>query len=184
MPLWMFLYDNKNNCPLFPVVFSAAVNCRHLPPPAQPSAHLLHFSCNHVAMQMLSSERFVLPSLGHHEPLSWPPRGGRRGSHYCYHSQPQSLHCQTAPPTHKVLDDFTKTSNFSRTTFIMTNRNQSLKPPHTPPEPVCLFACPKWHRERFSPLTLVSYPHLRDIHNSSSSIPDICHWLCRRVGWN
>lgn len=104
--------------------------CLHLPPPTLPSPHLLHFSCNHVAMQMLCTERFMLPSPGHHsqlpEPLSWPPRGGRRGSHYCYHSQAQSLHCQTAPPTHKVLDDFTKTSNFGRTPFIMTNRNQSL----------------------------------------------------------
>lgn len=113
------------SCPLL-----CSCYCHHLPPPTLPSPHLLHFGCNHVAMQMLCTERFMLPSLGHHsqlpEPLSWPPRGGRRGSHYCYHSQAQSLHCQTAPPTHKVLDDFTKTSNFSRTPFIMTNRNQSL----------------------------------------------------------
>lgn len=128
MPLWMWLSCNKNNRSPFPVLCSCY--CHHLLPPALPSPHLLHFSCNHVAMQMLCAERFMLPSLGHHsqlpEPLSWPPRGGRRGSHYCYHSQAQSLHCQTAPPTHKVLDDFTKTSNFNRTSFIMTNRNQSL----------------------------------------------------------
>lgn len=132
MPLWMDVAQLQGkqqlsiSCPLLCSCF-----CHHLPPPARPSPHLLHFSCNHVAMQMLCTERLVLPSPGHHsqlpEPLSWPPRGGRRGSHYCYHSQARSLHCQTAPPTHKVLDDFTKTSNFSRTPFIMTNRNQSLQ---------------------------------------------------------
>lgn len=131
MPLWMCLSGNKSNSSPFPALFSAAVTVTTFHPLARPSPHLLHFSCNHVAMQMLCTERFVLPSPGHHsqlpEPLSWPPRGGRRGSHYCYHSQAQSLHCQTAPPTHKVLDDFTKTSNFSRTPFIMTNRNQSLQ---------------------------------------------------------
>lgn len=123
--------------------FLCSCYCHHLPPPTQPSPHLLHFSCNHVAMQMLCSERFMLPSPGRHEPLSWPPRGGRRGCHYCYHSQAQSLHCHSAPPTHKVLDDFTKTSNFSRTTFIMTNRNQSFQPMRTAPESVCLFGSQK-----------------------------------------
>lgn len=175
-------------------------SCHHLPPPARPSPHLLHFSCNHGAMQMLRTERFVLPSPGHHsqlpEPLSWPPRGGRRGSHYRYHSQAQSLHCQTASPTHKVLDDFTKTSNFSRTPFIMTNRNQSLQTTAHSPWICLLIWLPKMAQGEkkgeesltpppppFPPM-LVSYPHLRDIHNSSSSIPDICHWLCRWVGWN
>lgn len=149
----MWLNGNKNNSSPFPVLFSAAVTVTTFHP--QPDSHHTSiFSCNHVTMQMVCTERFMLPSPGHHsqlpEPLSWPPKGGRRGSHYCYQSQAQSLYCQTAPPTHKVLDDFTKTSNFSRTPFIMTNRNQSLQPLHTPPESVCLFGCPKWHKKKES----------------------------------
>lgn len=123
---WQHKQQLSISCPLL-----CSCYCHHLSPPAGPLPHVLHFSCKHVAMQMPCMERFVLPSLGHHsqlpEPLSWPPRGGRRGSHYCYHSQAQSLNCQTGPPTHKVLHDSTKPPDFSQTPFIMTNRNQSLQ---------------------------------------------------------
>lgn len=63
---------NKNNISPFPVLFFCSCYCHHLPPPARPSPHLFHFSCNHVAMQMLCTERFVLPSPGHHSQLPEP----------------------------------------------------------------------------------------------------------------
>ncbi len=72
MPLWMWLNGNKNNGSPFPVLFSAAVAVTTFHPLARPSPHLLHFSCNHVAMQMLCTERFVLPSPGHHSQLPEP----------------------------------------------------------------------------------------------------------------
>lgn len=142
--LWMWLSCNKNiSCA------PCSCDCHHLLSPAVPSLHL-HFSCNHEAMQMLCTERFMLPSPGHHSqlpgPLSWPPRGEGRGSHYCYNSQAQAQHSQTAPPTQKVLDDFTKTSNFSQTPFIVKNRNQSMQPLHAHLETACFFDWPKWPR--------------------------------------
>lgn len=59
-------------------------------------------------------------------PLSWPPRGREEEVITTIIVRHWPYTVRQAPPTHKVLDDFTKTSNFSRSPFIMTNRNQSL----------------------------------------------------------
>lgn len=72
MPLSIWLNGNKNNCFPFPVLFSAAVTVTTFHPQPDPSPHLLHFGCNHVDMQMLCTERFMLPSPGHHFQLLEP----------------------------------------------------------------------------------------------------------------